>query len=88
MGFFFESVPFTRFPLHFRRDQRISLSTNNQTIKIEQVRGSDEGRYTCQAENKAGRSEQDFNLEVLSKKVFLCDLADASFFPSATHVGE
>ena len=46
---------------------RVTLSTNNQTLKIDPVATGDEGRYTCMATNKAGNAEQDFNLEVLSR---------------------
>lgn len=38
---------------------------NNQTFGILYVQIADQGRYFCVAENKGGKAEQEFNLEVL-----------------------
>ncbi|VDM44481.1 unnamed protein product [Toxocara canis] len=46
-------------------DERILLDQNNQTFGILHVEVVDQGRYYCVAENKGGKSEQEFNLEVL-----------------------
>lgn len=37
------------------------------TLRIERIRISDSGRYTCFAQNKAGIAEQDVNVFVMSK---------------------
>lgn len=50
-----------------RRDPRISYAPDNQTVNIQGIVEDDRGRYTCIAANKAGRAEQEFSLEVLSK---------------------
>ncbi|VDK53323.1 unnamed protein product [Anisakis simplex] len=47
------------------RDQRILVDQNNQTFGILHVETKDEGRYYCVAENRGGKSEQEFNLEVV-----------------------
>uniref|UniRef100_F1KPK8 Hemicentin-2 n=1 Tax=Ascaris suum TaxID=6253 RepID=F1KPK8_ASCSU len=46
-------------------DDRIILDQNNQTFGILYVQIADQGRYFCVAENKGGKAEQEFNLEVL-----------------------
>lgn len=51
------------------RDVRITVEQNNQTLGIQPIVTTDEGRYTCVAESNAGVAEQDFNLEVLSKNI-------------------
>ncbi|CAF3915835.1 unnamed protein product [Rotaria sp. Silwood2] len=47
--------------------ERISMSDNNFQLHIENVSLSDRGRYQCQAENLAGRSQQIFDIQVHSK---------------------
>ncbi|CAF2894680.1 unnamed protein product [Rotaria sp. Silwood2] len=44
--------------------ERISMSDNNFQLHIENVSLSDRGRYQCQAENLAGRSQQIFDIQV------------------------
>ncbi|VDN03059.1 unnamed protein product [Thelazia callipaeda] len=46
-------------------DDRLFIEQNNQTLGIKKVKVSDQGQYLCVAENKGGRVEQIFNLEVL-----------------------
>lgn len=43
---------------------RISLSDHNLKLHIDHISINDRGRYQCQAENIAGRSEQIFNVQV------------------------
>ncbi|CAF0756370.1 unnamed protein product [Rotaria sp. Silwood1] len=44
--------------------ERISMSDNNFQLHIENISLSDRGRYQCQAENLAGRSQQIFDIQV------------------------
>uniref|UniRef100_A0A915Q230 Ig-like domain-containing protein n=1 Tax=Setaria digitata TaxID=48799 RepID=A0A915Q230_9BILA len=46
-------------------DERFIIEQNNQTLGIKEVKISDKGQFLCVAENKGGRVEQTFNLEVL-----------------------
>uniref|UniRef100_A0A915KEW4 Ig-like domain-containing protein n=1 Tax=Romanomermis culicivorax TaxID=13658 RepID=A0A915KEW4_ROMCU len=54
-----------------RTDDRYVLSSNNQTIKLMNVQSADAGIYSCLAENKAGKIEQEYSLEVLLPPVLL-----------------
>ncbi|KAM3729101.1 Hemicentin-2 [Dirofilaria immitis] len=46
-------------------DDRFVIEQNNQTLGIKEVKMSDQGQFVCVVENKGGRVEQNFNLEVL-----------------------
>jgi hypothetical protein len=43
------------------------MSNENLKLRIENISLNDRGRYQCQAENVAGRSEQIFDIQVYSK---------------------
>ena len=47
---------------------RLSIKDNNLKLHIENISLTDRGRYQCQGENLAGRSQQIFDLQVYSKK--------------------
>ncbi|KAJ7986246.1 hypothetical protein DPEC_G00337960 [Dallia pectoralis] len=49
----------------FVPDTHIKLLNLGTTVQIPQVRVEDTGRYTCLAENTAGRTSRHFNLKVL-----------------------
>ncbi|CAF0772843.1 unnamed protein product [Rotaria sordida] len=44
--------------------ERISMNDNNFQLHIENISLNDRGRYQCQAENLAGRSQQIFDIQV------------------------
>ena len=46
---------------------RIFINDNNFKLSIKNVSLNDRGRYQCQAENLAGRSQQIFDVQVYSK---------------------
>ncbi len=46
---------------------RISIKDNNLKLYIENISLTDRGRYQCQAENLAGRSQQIFDIQVYGK---------------------
>ncbi|KAL3989826.1 Immunoglobulin I-set domain family protein [Acanthocheilonema viteae] len=46
-------------------NDRFVIEQNNQTFGIKEVKVSDKGQFLCVVENKGGRVEQGFNLEVL-----------------------
>uniref|UniRef100_A0A0R3RPN9 Ig-like domain-containing protein n=1 Tax=Elaeophora elaphi TaxID=1147741 RepID=A0A0R3RPN9_9BILA len=46
-------------------DDRFVIEQNNQTFGIKEVNVNDKGQFLCVVENKGGRVEQSFNLEVL-----------------------
>uniref|UniRef100_A0A914ZCP1 Ig-like domain-containing protein n=1 Tax=Panagrolaimus superbus TaxID=310955 RepID=A0A914ZCP1_9BILA len=45
---------------------RYSFQQNNITFGISNVESDDVGKYSCVAENKGGRAEENFNLQVLA----------------------
>uniref|UniRef100_A0A5F8HA67 Hemicentin-2 n=1 Tax=Monodelphis domestica TaxID=13616 RepID=A0A5F8HA67_MONDO len=47
------------------RDQGLLLQHRGRALQVEQARAAHAGRYTCIAENEAGRAEQRFDLSVL-----------------------
>ncbi|CAG9531888.1 unnamed protein product [Cercopithifilaria johnstoni] len=53
-----------RVPISTNND-RFVIEQNNQTFGIKEVKVSDKGQFVCVVENKGGRVEQSFNLEVL-----------------------
>ncbi|VDK82636.1 unnamed protein product [Litomosoides sigmodontis] len=48
-------------------NDRFIIEQQNQTFGIKEVKVSDRGQFRCVVENKGGRVEQNFNLEVLDK---------------------
>ncbi|XP_040926337.1 hemicentin-1 isoform X2 [Betta splendens] len=46
-------------------DQRLTFLNTNATVRISRTRVNDTGRYTCLAENTAGRASRHFKLQVL-----------------------
>lgn len=47
----------------------MSIKDNNFQLHIKNVSLDDRGRYQCQAENVAGRSQQTFDVQVYGKYV-------------------
>lgn len=53
------------------KSSRVYLSDQNLKLHIDAVSINDRGRYQCQAENLAGRSEQIFNVQVYGNLIEL-----------------
>lgn len=61
-------------------DSRIVFAQNNETFGIEKVQVSDQGRYTCTATNRGGKTSHDFSLDVLCEFLSLVYKTDYKDF--------